>query len=264
MAVLTTPGQGIVHPGTPNTQFQEYPKHMRHPGFRPGVADKEIKVLDENGTPTGRVVFRGGQSIRFPPVLVRSRASEEEHAAQGYETVGPSSEEAFRRAVATPAPSVTDYVPIEYPKWCHGMMVIDAVEEEERLRELGIDKEGRPLPPPQTSSEPAAAEPALTAKVHTAEHEPEPVLTEEEEIAALEARLAALKAKNPDPVILAQPEEPIKAGPFGRLAKPATPPMSDAEAKKVAKSKKIKEGLARRREKQEAARLAAARAEDAA
>lgn len=295
MAVLLAPGQNVVTPPPPNTNFQEYPKHMVHPGFSPGRADKEIKVVDENGRATGQLVYTGGESVRYPPVLVFDASQEAYHASQGYRSVGKSDPAAFARAVASASPVNLDYKPIEYPKWCHGKQVLDANEEREWLHHLGIDKDGNPVVEATAedvteqlaiSSEPAG-EPALNAEANTLEvwagptelkntiallNEP----TEEDEIAALEARLAALKAKKAAPVdgellatgkMLMDHAEAKKRGEDQGFDAPPSGPItaaptelfateSAADRKKREKSEKIKAGLARRRAEQEAARRA--------
>jgi len=209
---MLVPGQGIVRDRGPTKEYSEFPKHMTHPGFQPGTGDKEHKVMDENGNPTGRVYYSGGRSIRFPPVLVHTEAQEEYHASQGYVTIGKSDAAAFARAVATAVPVPEEHKPIEYPKWSHGKMVNNADEEAEHLRDLGIDALGRPL----ASSEPPG-DPVVNAEANTLEVWPAvsgaaaqpPVATEEEEIAALEARLAALKAARAPIVSMNQTTEPI-------------------------------------------------------
>lgn len=123
MAVLLTPGAGLIPEQKPVTQHNEYPKHMTHPAFRPGTVGKE--VMSPNKVPYNLP----GEAIRFPPVLVMDADQEEYHAAQGYVSVGKSDPQAFARAVASATPPPTDHNPVEYPKWVKGKIVNSAEEE---------------------------------------------------------------------------------------------------------------------------------------
>lgn len=187
---MELPGQGIVRDPGPNKKHEEYPKMMTHPAYRRGKPDVEIKEMNEHGQPTGRLFYRGGESIRFPPVLVRTQADEEFHASQGYENPVKCDPAAFARLVADVEPVPENYAPIEYPKYVFGKIVNNVAEEEERLIALNVNKDGTPR---EASSEPPAAAPTLNAEANTLEVWPETI--EEEDIAVLEAKLAALKAK---------------------------------------------------------------------
>lgn len=196
MAVLLEPGKGQYREAPPVTEHSRYPLHMEHPGFQPGIPDREIKVVDPaTGRPTGQLIYTGSQPIRYAPVLVFDSDQEEGHAAQGYRPVGKSDPAAFAKAVATAAPPVLDYKPIEYPKWVFGKMVNDVAEEEARYIELNINKDGSPR---VVSSELNPAEIKVDVEVNSLEVFPP---SEEDEIAALEAKLAALKAKKAPTIV---------------------------------------------------------------
>lgn len=124
---LAKPGEGIMPPETSPTEHNEYPKHMVHAGFAPGVVGEEVK------SPHGFTYHMPGQAIRYPPVLAMTAAQEEYHRSQGYTSIGKSDPAAFARAVASAAPPVLDYKPQEYPKWVAGKTVNNAEEEAEAL-----------------------------------------------------------------------------------------------------------------------------------
>lgn len=224
---MEQPGAGIVRDAGPNKQYEEYPKMMTHPGFRPGKADREIKVVDENGNPTGQLRYVGGESVRFAPVLVRNRMDEDYHASQGYEKPVKCDAAAFARLVADAQPVVENYKPIEYPKYVFGKIVYNAEQAEAWLIEMNINADGSPREAAPMSSEPSvlddlAGEPALDTDVNTLEVWPavpgsaagSEVASEEDEIAAIEARLAVLKAKK------AEPQHQISATTFGEGNEP--------------------------------------------
>lgn len=257
MAVLLAPGQNVAVPTPPTSSFNEFPKHMVHPGFTPGRGDKEIKLLDENGSPTGKVYYTGGQSVRFPPVLVFDASQQAQHEADGYTAIGKSDPAAFARAVASAMPAQLDYKPIEYPKWCHGKQVVNADEEREWLRELKINADGSPLIEGQfedvteqlrLTSE-AGGEPALSTEIATLEVFP---ATEDVEIMWLETRLAELKAKQA-PVEAPPPPELMGDAEAAQLAA-----ANEAEAHRKVKSDRVKAGWDKRRKNAEAARRASA------
>lgn len=269
---MEVPGAGIVRDAGPTTQHSEYPKHMRHPAYRRGKPDKEIKVTDENGQPTGRLVYMGGESIRLPPVLVLNEAQEEYHKSQGYETVGKSDPAAFARLVADAEPVAENYKPIEFPKWSHGKLVQDAAEEADHLAALGIDKHGIPLgaKADKPLDELIAALPVDVKHQMAVEGIAHQVMQEaredeEDEIAALEARLAALKAKKAAPVVEARIKEAL--GPtctevieeVGKIheerifKEQADAVAVEKAAKKAAHGERIKAGIARKKAEREAA-----------
>lgn len=170
---LHRPGEGIYKEPPPTTRHAEYPKHMVHGGYQPGVVGEEVVFGDPN-----RPAFRynkPGTSIRFPPVLAMDADQEEYHVAQGYVSQGKSDASAFARAVAVAPAAVENRIPIEYPKWVNGTEVKNAEEEAEVL--------GRPSPP---------AVPV--------------VLDTNERLAALEAENARLRA-----MVEARPNEPAPA-----------------------------------------------------
>ncbi len=94
------------------TQFQEYPKHMKHPQHRPAVIAKwDHKEKDPSKQPKGA-------PERFPEVMVHNYDQEQEYAAKGYVPSGVSDPEAYRRAKTG-----NDFKPdnsfMAYPKWLY-------------------------------------------------------------------------------------------------------------------------------------------------
>lgn len=187
---MLRPGEGIVPPGQPTQQHQEYPKHMRHPGFAPAEVGDKVKFGDPDGP--GFVYHRGGKPARYPPVLVRGRDDEEYHLSQGYETIGSCTPEAFARLVQSTAPPIENHVAVEYPKWVGGKLVKSA-EEEAALT-------GKTMSPDAASAEPALNVEMNALEGVTTDHvDRVAARAADEEIAALEAKLAALKAKKAAP-----------------------------------------------------------------
>lgn len=122
---LKRPGAGIIRDDDPSDQHSEYPKHMVHPGYQPGKVGTEVK------SPHGFSYFVGGESIRFPPVLVMDADQEEYHASQGYVSAGKSDPAAFARAIQAATPQAETHVPDEYPKWIAALnRSVDSAEEE--------------------------------------------------------------------------------------------------------------------------------------
>lgn len=270
---MLQPGQGIVRDPGPNKQHEEFPRYMVHPGYQKGAPDKEIKELNENGSPTGRLFYRGGESIRFAPVLVRNAHDRDFHLSQGYEDKGKSDAAAFARQVADAETVPENYKPIEYPKYCFGKIVNDAVEEEARLIEVNVNKDGTPRE--------AAAEPALNAEANPLERLPSddprrntiallngPV-SEEDEIAALEAKLAALKAKKAEPIVtlneasiteplvMKEPAMQVTGQSAAEIAQAVAAEAASAEIdakaeKNEARIKKIRATIARKKAEREA------------
>lgn len=152
---MQKPGEGIVRPGGSATEHQRYPLHMRHPGFQPGIPDKEIKVVDENGRPTGQLLYRGSQPIRYPDVLVHDADTEARHAADGYRPLGKSDPAAFAKAVAAAVPVKDSYQPVEYPKWVNGKLFNSAEEE---AAALGTEPPGASAPGENTTTDIIVAE----------------------------------------------------------------------------------------------------------
>ena len=250
---MELPGEGIVRDPGPKKEHEEFPRYMTHPQYRPGKPDKEIKVFNDAGQEVGKR-YMGGESIRFPPVLVRTAASRDEHLSFGYVDQGKSDPAAFERLVASAQPVPENYVPIEYPKYCFGKIVNDRAEEEERLIELNINPDGSPR---EASSEVAASEPALDTEVATLEVWPavpgaaagaETAASDEDDIGALEAKLAEIRARKARAAELraeigaelAEEAEPV-AEPVELVAAEPTPPA------KPSRSEAIKAGLARKK-----------------
>lgn len=202
---LLTPGQGISRGDTSPKEHQEYPKHMIHPGYKPGEIGQEIK------SPHGFSYHVGGTAIRFPPVLATNADQEEMHKAEGYVSIGPSDPAAFARAVAVQSGPVENYVAAQYPKWIAalGRAVESAEEEAEAL--------GQPMP--VSSSEVASDVPAVSAEVNTLfVSEPTP---EQRQILELKALLDAQDKKIAELIAMRTPavEPAVKA----RAAPPKQP-----------------------------------------
>lgn len=217
---MEQPGAGIVRDAGPNKQHEEYPRYMTHPAFRPGKPDREIKVFNDAGQEVGKR-YMGGESIRFAPVMARTAAQRDEHLAAGYQDNGKTDAAAFQRLAASAEPVQENYIPIEYPKYVFGKIVDNAEEAEARLIELNINADGSPREAAPKSSEPSvlddlAGAPALDTEANTLEVWPavpgaaagSEVASEEDEIAAIEARLAVLKAKKGTPEPLAVQQQP--------------------------------------------------------
>lgn len=209
--VMEPPGQGIVTPPAAIREHQEYPKHMRHPGYAPATIGEEVK------SPHGFTYYRGGTAQRYPPVLVSSERDEQYHLAQGYETVGACTPEAFAKVVQLDTPTIEHHVAIEYPKWVQGKLVKSA-EEEARVT-------GQPV---QASSEAATAVPVVNTEINTLEPAPAPAESKEEKRARLLRELAEL-------------EEPAVAEPVATA--------TEVAARKKAHAAKIKAGIAARKAK---------------
>lgn len=252
---LLMPGQGIVKEPLPVSDHTEYPKHMIHPGYQPASVGTEVR------SPHGFTYFIGGTAIRFPPVLVMDADQEARHAADGYVSIGKSDPAAFARAVAASAPPVTDYKPDEYPKWVNGRVVNSAEEEAELLG----------LPMPAATSEAPATAPEVDTEVNSLEVQPAPMpglggdASEEDEIAALEAKLAALKAKKAAPIVTLNEkaiDEPLVMK--ETVTQANTPAdvgvaLSEEKPREMTRGEKIKLGMARK--KAERAAKAATEAE---
>lgn len=216
---MQRPGEGIVPALQPTQQHQEYPKHMRHAGFAPATTGEEIK------SPHGFTYHKGGTPQRYPPVMVHNVMDEDHHKSLGYETVGTCSPESFARLVASNAPPIETHVAVEYPKWVNGKLVHTA-EQEAALT-------GRAIP---TSSE-AAGAPSIDTEVNTLQVWPSaqgaagttPVarVSDDDEIAALEARLAELREKNAEK---ARRVEELKAAIAAELAEEEADPVAKMHA----------------------------------
>lgn len=232
MAVLLVPGEGRTREPNPVAEHNEYPKHMVHPGFKPGVVGQ--KVVSEHGFS----YHVGGEAIRFAPVLVTDESQEAYHASQGYQSIGKSDPAAFARAVAAAQPVSATYVAQEYPKWVGGVLVKDAEEEAEQAG-------GKPK---EASSEPLIDEPATNADG----------ASEEDEIAALEAKLAALKAKIGTPVTHDEAVAHLKDVISEETVQEIVTEMAQDPPQEMTRSEKIKATLARKKAEKEAAAKAKA------
>lgn len=253
---MQRPGQGIVNPAGPTAVHSEYPKHMAHPGYQPGSVGDEVK------SPHGFSYHVGGTSIRFPPVLVHDEDQEEYHKSQGYVSIGKSDPAAFARAVASAAPTAEIHEPDPYPKWIAALnRSVGSAEEEAEA--LGLSNEGAPrtlLAPemPSTSSEEPGAEPALSAEVNTLEVWPDKPSADTARIDALESKvdtivgsfdkLSGLLSKVlAGQIPAAEPEPP----PVASEVKPPAPvkakvtPQRSADS--IARSERIKAGLAKKK-----------------
>lgn len=124
----------------------EYPKMLHHPQYEAAVPDEQVAER-KDGRLTVTVIK--GKPAKFPPVIVNSPEEVEQWLAKGYEE-RKSDPSAFETAQASPyVPGrVTEEWPkmvngqivdprpkesgiIEYPKWVHGVIVKDSVEEME-------------------------------------------------------------------------------------------------------------------------------------
>ena len=125
---MQVPGAGIIPAGRPTIDYKEYPKMMTHPQYQPGKPSDPIKH------PSGFTYHGIGTPVRFPPVLVKTKADEEYHASLGYESQGKCDAAAFDRAVgAGQIPNQMTYKPLEYPKWVQGTLCNNAEEEQKVL-----------------------------------------------------------------------------------------------------------------------------------
>lgn len=92
--------------------YQEYPKELRHPQFRPAViAQWDPKIKDPAQQPQG-------QPAKFPPVIVHNLDQEQEYASRGYLPAGVSDPDAYLRAtIGAEQPGTYRFQ--EYPKWLY-------------------------------------------------------------------------------------------------------------------------------------------------
>lgn len=130
---MQVPGTGLIPRGRPTIDYKEFPKMMTHPAHQPGKPSEPIKH------PSGFTYHGIGTPIRFPPVLVKTPDDEAYHASLGYVGQGKTDAAAFDRAVGNgQLPTVAAYVPLEYPKWVHGKLCNDLVEEQAYLLKIGL------------------------------------------------------------------------------------------------------------------------------
>lgn len=272
---LQVPGDGIVRDPGPAKEHLEFPRYMTHDSFRAARLDKEIGVKDEAGRQVGSY-YTGAEAQRFAPVLAMTPAQREEHLSYGYKDNGKLDPAAFQRAVSAAAPSTEVYKPIEYPKYHFGRTVFSRAEEEDHLIELNINADGSPRT--AASSEAPSNEPALDTEVNTLEivsyvermnppgatttADVLPVPSEEDSIEALEAKLAALKAKKERAAQLKaeiaklETEEPATAAEITQAvaAEVDQAPVDDAgAAMRAERARKMREGKARKKAEREAA-----------
>lgn len=270
---MEVPGDGIVRDAGPNKQHEEFPRYMTHPAFRPGKPDKEIKVFNDAGQEVGKR-YMGGESIRFAPVMARTAAQRDEHLAAGYQDNGKTDAAAFQRLVASAEPVRESYIPIEYPKFVFGKIVDNAEEAEARLIELNINADGSPREAAPASSEASvlddlAGGPALDTEANTLEVWPavpgaaagSEAASEEDDIAALEAKLAALRAKKGPPVTHDEAVERVTdvlaeiASEQASASSTAAPVAATKAEKNAARVAKIKATMARKKAEKAAAAL---------
>lgn len=176
--------EAIVRDDPPTQQHVEYPKHMTHPGFQPGVGDQE--TIHPNGTRS----YVGGRSIRFPPVLVMNADQQAYQESQGYEVQGKSNPAAFANAMKN-LPDPAKQERIEYPKWVGGVLCNSAEEEaaaaEKRRVQLGIV----PSEPATEAKKPDEAGTVASAPPVPPDGEK---TADQLRIEALEAQIAEMKA----------------------------------------------------------------------
>lgn len=141
-------------------QFQNYPKMMVHPHFRP--AKLGTSPDDRKGTPGS-----AGSPIYMPPVTVHDERQEEYHASLGYVPGGNSNPAAFVAAHAAPEPDGPAGHQ-EYPKWVYDKEVYSEAEELGYRAEVAQREDAARVEAEKAAQMPvegAAAEPALAGTV---------------------------------------------------------------------------------------------------
>lgn len=99
------------------TDYNEYPKFMRHPEHVDAVPPTTGARAENGGIVTYAIP---GVPEKFPDVMVRNAEEQEEWGAKGYKEGGHSDERAFEKAKVAPG------VPgDEWPKWEDGKLVPD-------------------------------------------------------------------------------------------------------------------------------------------
>ncbi len=92
--------------------YNEYPKAMKHPAYRPAVIAKwDPKIKDAKDQPQG-------SSAKFPGVIVHNLDQEQEYAAKGYKPNGVGDPEAYRKSMTGNVPR-PDGSEKEYPKYLY-------------------------------------------------------------------------------------------------------------------------------------------------
>lgn len=116
--------------------FQEYPKQMNHPNYRPAV------VSGYRRNPDGSAVNDPpGTPAKFPPVVVNNVDQEQDYASKGYLPAGVSDPQAYLRAtIGAETPGVYKFQ--EYPKWMYRVeddelqsQMVQSEAEERRMGE---------------------------------------------------------------------------------------------------------------------------------
>lgn len=104
--------------------YQEYPKELKHPHYRPAVVSGYKRNADGSATNDPP-----GQPAKFPPVVVNNFDQEQDYASRGYLPAGVSDPGAYLRAtIGADQPGTYHFQ--EYPKWVY------RVEEGEKGPEL--------------------------------------------------------------------------------------------------------------------------------
>lgn len=96
--------------------FQEYPKWLNHPGYRPAV------ISDDYGSGPRPVNAPPGRPAQLPPVMVHNPDQEAYYRAQGYEGASGGAK-AFEAATVAPLPP--GYRHQEYPRYQNGVVEPD-------------------------------------------------------------------------------------------------------------------------------------------
>jgi hypothetical protein len=68
------------------------------------------------------------------PVIVNSPGEEAGYLARGYRLIGASDRKSFENQMLGALPET--YLPVEYPKWCSGVLVNSHAEEDQLRRSL--------------------------------------------------------------------------------------------------------------------------------
>lgn len=161
--------------------FQEYPKAMNHPQYRPAVLSKDTTDPVTHQT----IKAPPGSPAKFPPVYVNNKDQELDYASKGYVPNGTSDPEAYYTAtVGADKPNTHQHV--EFPKWLYakddegdmhvtaddgtvvkvkGILVKDEAQQEKLVGQWWAtpgdaangDEEAADDPPAETSDEQQAA-----------------------------------------------------------------------------------------------------------
>lgn len=111
-------------------QYQEYPKVMVHPNYKPAVIGQRPQEKDD-AYAARRAIEGEARSEYMPAVTVYDRKQEEQHAALGYTPQGTPDPGAYQRALAG-VEEVLQFA--AYPKWKYHAF------EEERLVENAAEE----------------------------------------------------------------------------------------------------------------------------